>query len=674
MTQSGQGEEPSARPAREGIVLPSDGGEPLLPGMTGGPGDAPAGRRSGPPPTGQAPASAPAEGQTWGQPWGPDQQTPSAQPGQSWQSPPPQQWAEPPAWDAQHPAPGTPGPGELPPEGAQSPNPYAGSYGPPAGGTPLPPEGTYGSAGTAGSHPGNSHAGAAGPQGTAGYGTGPAGQQPQQADAYGPGPAGGQSPQQSSAYGSGSSGGQQPQQSGAYGPGSSGGQQPQQADAYGRGPAGGQQPEQSGAYGPGSGGQQSPQSGAYGPAGGPSSQQPGAYGAPGGGALPPASGAYGPAGGQLPQQNDAYGPAGGQSSQQSDAYGAAAGRAPLPPAVDEGATQYLPPVAAGPADEGATQYIPPVGPGALPPEMPAEQDSEATRFLGTGPLPPASNGPASNPDAEATQYIAPVPGGGQQPPAGFESLFRSESGAESPAAATQQIPRFEQPEPQPSYAPPGGGRSGRGGRTGSRVPVIAAVGIGIAVLGIGAGALLAGSGGGDDDGGDNNKTVAASAPATDGSASPSADPARAQAVELDKLLADSGNSRSTVINAVADVKGCDNLGQAAKDLRDAAKQRTQLVTRLSGITVDKLPDHAALTTALTKAWQASASADNHYAAWADQTAGKKGCKKGQARVTGQTQAGNRASGVASTEKTKAARLWNGIAKEYGLTERQPTQL
>ncbi|EPJ39750.1 hypothetical protein STAFG_3243 [Streptomyces afghaniensis 772] len=129
-----------------------------------------------------------------------------------------------------------------------------------------------------------------------------------------------------------------------------------------------------------------------------------------------------------------------------------------------------------------------------------------------------------------------------------------------------------------------------------------------------------------------------------------------------------------MINAVADVKGCDNLAQAAKDLRDAAKQRNQLVTRLSGITVDKLPDHAALTTALTKAWRASASADDHYAAWADQTAGKKGCKKGQARVTGQTQAGNRASGVASAEKTKAAQLWNGIAKKYGLTERGPTQL
>ncbi|MCT9144248.1 hypothetical protein N4G67_35290, partial [Streptomyces violarus] len=180
--------------------------------------------------------------------------------------------------------------------------------------------------------------------------------------------------------------------------------------------------------------------------------------------------------------------------------------------------------------------------------------------------------------------------------------------------------------------------------------------------------------GGGDDGGDNNKTVAASAPATDDSASPSADPARAQAVELDKLLADSGDSRSTVINAVADVKGCDNLPQAAKNLRDAAKQRTELVTRLSGIAVDQLPQHAALTTALTKAWQASASADNHYAAWADQTAGKKGCRKGQARTTGQTQAANRASGTASTEKTKAAGLWNAIAKTYGLTERQPTQL
>jgi hypothetical protein len=205
------------------------------------------------------------------------------------------------------------------------------------------------------------------------------------------------------------------------------------------------------------------------------------------------------------------------------------------------------------------------------------------------------------------------------------------------------------------------------------MPLFAAIGVGIAVVGIGAGALLGGGGGGDQGG--DNKTVAASAPATEGSASASADPAEQQAIALDKLLADSGSSRATVISAVADVKACNNLAQAASDLRDAAKQRTELVTKLSGLSVDQLPNHAALSTALTKAWQASASADNHYAAWADQVAAnKKSCKKGQARTTPQTQAGNRESGTASTQKAQAAKLWNEIAKTYGLTERQPTQL
>ncbi|MGW3952930.1 hypothetical protein ACWEKM_18850, partial [Streptomyces sp. NPDC004752] len=342
---------------------------------------------------------------------------------------------------------------------------------------------------------------------------------------------------------------------------------------------------------------------------------------------------------------------------------------------------------------GATQYLPPVAPGALPPEASAEE----TRFLGRA---VQAQPAAAGPDAEAaTQYIAPVPapyggapGGDRQPPAEFDNLFRGAAADPGPAPATQQLPALQQPQdpypgqPQPGYAPQGpgggrrggqdgGGRGGRGGRTGSRVPLIAAVGVGIVVLGFGAGALL--SGGGGDDRNDRNKTVAASAPADEKSPSPStdaADPVEQQAVALDKLLADSGNSRASVIKAVSDVKTCQNLDGAASDLRDAAKQRTALVTRLSKLTVDKLPNHAELTTALTKAWQASASADDHYAAWADQTASKHGCKKGQARTTGQTQAGTRDSGTATAEKAKAAPLWNAIAKTYGLTERQPTQL
>ncbi|SOD85769.1 hypothetical protein [Streptomyces sp. Ag109_G2-15] len=566
MTQSGQGEEPSARPAHEGIVLPSDGGEPLLPGMTGTP----------------APA-APAGGQAWGGAWGPGTQQPP-QPDQGWPPAPAQQWGTP---DQQPPA-GN-GPGPLPPEGAPAP-----SYGGQA----------YGQA----------------------YGSG------------GPDPA----------YGSGA-------QASAYG----GGQQPQYGgDAQYGGPL--------------------PQDGA--------GQQP-AYGAPAPyqqqyPAAPAPSAPLPPAGADAyPVQNGAQGTS--LPPALPEAYPGQG--APLPPA-DEGATQYLPPVPAAPVDEGATQYIPPVAAGALPPDAGGEE----TRYLGRVPQQAA---PAAHSDAEATQYIPPftgqAQGGERQPPAEFDNLFRGgPGGGESPAGATQQMPRIQPqngypqngysqngyPGPaQPSYSPPMDDDGGhQGGRTRSRVPLIAAVGVGIIVVGVGAGAMLSGGGG---DKGTDNKPVAASSPTTqDSPSSAAADPAQQQAVALDKLLADSGSSRASVIQAVTNVRQCNNLGQAASDLRDAAKQRTDLVTRLGKLSVDKLPDNAALTAALTKAWQASAAADNHYAAWADQAGSGKGCKKGHARTTGQTQAGNRESGTASQQKVKAAALWNTIAKKYGLTQRQPTQL
>ncbi|MET8023442.1 hypothetical protein [Streptomyces avermitilis] len=578
MTQSGQGEEPSARPAREGIVLPSDGGAPLLPGTTGD----------------QRPA--PAGGQAWGQPWGPDGpgQTPPApgwgapaDAGQPWTSPEPSQSAPAPDW------------------------------------------------GTSGAQPSweasqDLRPGWDGPQGQptdSGYPQQQPHQQQQAAGSAFPAQPHQQQPQPQYAPDSGF----QPQSHQAPAPGFSA--------PHGTGGAGPLPPEGAQAFPSASGGAPLP----------PVDEGATQY-------LPP-----------VPAAQD---------------EGATQYLPPVP-AVDEGATQYIPPVPA--VDEGATQFIPPVAPGALPPEV----SSGASQFLGGAPG--AGSRPAADPDAQATQYLPPVPaepGAGsygirpgapdeRQPPAEFDNLFRSDSAG---ASSTQQLPQF-----QPSAAPgaPGGRAAarraagdeggGRGGRTGSRVPLIAAVGVGIAVLGIGAGALLS-TGGDSESKGDNSKPVSATAPAKDASASASADPAKEQAVALNQLLADSGNSRDSVIKAVGDVRTCNNLDQAAGDLRDAAKQRGELVTRLSGLSVDKLPNHAALTAALTSAWQASASADTHYAAWADQVNGKKGCKKGQARTTGQTVAGNRASTTASAQKVKAAGLWNTIASTYGLTQRQPTQL
>ncbi|MET7981443.1 MULTISPECIES: hypothetical protein [unclassified Streptomyces] len=537
MTQSGQGEEPSARPAREGIVLPSDGSEPLLPGTTG---------------DGAAPVGGPA----WGGQWGPGQSAAQApQSGDGWGAPVNATQS----WGASAPS-GSQGWPAQDAHGAQQ----AQGFGQPGtGSVPLPPE----------SAP-------------------------------------------SSAYGA---------QNG-YAPGAHGSHAAAGYDGYG------------------------------------------AYGSPG--------------------QQGASLPTGGEDgATQYIPY------IPAAPGADEGATQFIPPVAAAP-DEGATQFIPPVGPGALPPEI----GSGVPRYPGR----PAHGGS----DADATQYIPPVPAQPsgaygmpsgapeeRQPPAEFDSLFRSEPEV---AGSTQMLPRIDAGAPQaphgdmygaqPVPGGPGGRAAGRrggpsdgdggagGGRGRSRVPLIAAVGIGIIVLGVGAGALLSGGGSGDGAKNDTGKTVAATAPATQGS-SAAADPVKAQAVELDKLLADSSNSRGSVINAVANVKACDNLGQAAGDLRDAAKQRGELVTRLASLAVDKLPNHDALSTALTNGWKASAAADNHYAAWADQVNnGKKGCRKGHARTTPQTQAGDSASGTASAEKEKAAGLWNSIASKYGLTQRTRTQL
>ncbi|MEU6978578.1 MULTISPECIES: hypothetical protein [unclassified Streptomyces] len=383
-----------------------------------------------------------------------------------------------------------------------------------------------------------------------------------------------------------------------------------------------------------------------------------------------------------------------------------------PPAPPQHPSQpgygYPPPA---PADAQATQYLPPV-----------VADSQATQLI-----PPVAPGPgAPGPDMQATQFIAPVPpqqtppqaphGGphapGERPPlADFENLFRSETphqaSAPVPPVVQHQQPsvQLHQPPHQQQYQPPQpppqhqqqhhqqqaqqqygfqeayydeqGYDEPEPRRRKSPVALIAAVVAGCAVVGLGAGALLSG---GDEDKkdqkGGQNVAASSSAPsaAGGGTTDKAADPAEEQAKQLDKLLADSNNSRDAVIRSVEAIKTCSNLDQAAGDLRGAAEQRRGLVTRLQKLSVDKVPDSGALTAALTKAWQASASADDHYAAWADQAKSKKVCKGGRARSTSQTIEANKKSGEASTAKREAAGLWNPTAEKYGLTKRSQTQL
>ncbi|MEU9202022.1 hypothetical protein [Streptomyces sp. NPDC048332] len=433
-------------------------------------------------------------------------------------------------------------------------------------------------------------------------------------------------------------------------------------------------------------------------------QQQGQYGQP----QQPQHGSYGQG-----QQASGYGQAEQPPAQAQPQHGQPSPYAqPLPPEAVPG----------GSGDADATQYIAAVpggpGPGGLPPEAPAESTQFLGRDLAQAYQQPGGHAapppPQGGQDADATQYIPPVPGGGippvpggapygirpgapgeRQPPAEFDNLFRSDE----PAGATQQMPRFDPAQQQhqqyqgghqpyqggqppqayqqaPPYTGPEDGlpQNGQDGRRkkSAHVPLIAAVVVGCAVIGLGAGALMSG---GDEKGEDAKQPVAsASSPASQPDEKPAPDPAKPQAEALDKLLADSNNSRSAVIGAVEKAKNCTDLDKAVADLKGAAQQRRDLVTRLKELSVDKLPDNAQLSASLTKAWQASASADDHYAAWATQAKSKKVCKKGKARFTTHYQQANVQSGEATTAKKQASKLWNAIATKYGLTKRASTAL
>ncbi|OKH96699.1 hypothetical protein AB852_03935 [Streptomyces uncialis] len=402
---------------------------------------------------------------------------------------------------------------------------------------------------------------------------------------------------------------------------------------------------------------------------------------------------------------------------------------------DAEATRIIPPVPATPGPlpdhDGATQVIPPVLPGALPPEIPgparpgpaprgqapaapgpASPAVDQTHYLGT--VPRAGGGAAPDVHSAPTQHLPQVPPtptsapygirpgapGERPPPSEFDALFRSDE-----QNAAQAPPPAPGPRPAPAHHAPGmahmagppraagphqgraanrrDARSGRGGDSGrknKKVPLFAALGVGLVVVGVGAGTLL---GGGDEKKDKGSAPVSATEPVPEESApeetgpSPSDSPkdtARQQAEGLDKLLADSGGSRATVISAVADIGRCKNLDDAGDDLRDAADQRRGLVTRLAELPIGELPQHARLGSALNTAWEASAKADEHYADWAARVDSDRGCRKGKARQTKEAGAGNRASGEATKAKREASALWNTIAKKYSLTPRQPTQL
>jgi len=138
------------------------------------------------------------------------------------------------------------------------------------------------------------------------------------------------------------------------------------------------------------------------------------------------------------------------------------------------------------------------------------------------------------------------------------------------------------------------------------------------------------------------------------------------------LLASSVTDRTAIDNAYNDVDGCGpNLDSDAAVFTRAASSRHVMLASLAS-----MPGRPALPPALlsdlANAWQASISADQGFATWANDEA-TQGCVRDDTNDPGY-QASITADNEATQYKTAFVAQWNPIATNYGLTPYQQNQL
>jgi hypothetical protein len=265
-------------------------------------------------------------------------------------------------------------------------------------------------------------------------------------------------------------------------------------------------------------------------------------------------------------------------------------------------------------------------------------------------------------------------GGGQQPSYGGQQGFGGQQTFGGQQGFDGQGGYPQAPAEQTTQLGRSGGRGGAAPGGLSRKAVIGGV---VAVCAVGGilVAVLAGGGGGDDKPKHQATKSAATSPGTQasgtGGTALSAE-AQGQAQALSNLLGTANASRQAVIGAVGAIKSCDNPAAAQTALTQAATQRKQLLTSLAALKVDKLPTGQQLVDQLNQAWQASANADEAYAAWAGDAV--TGCDPAKQGDNAHRQAGDTASGAASTAKKQASTLWNSIATQAGLPNLTESQL
>jgi hypothetical protein len=171
--------------------------------------------------------------------------------------------------------------------------------------------------------------------------------------------------------------------------------------------------------------------------------------------------------------------------------------------------------------------------------------------------------------------------------------------------------------------------------------------------------------------------VSNSAPATSppGSTAP---PSSAAAVteqqaaqNLAGLLASSASDRGAINSAYNDVMACGpSLTQDQATFQQAVSSRQQLLSQLNSLPGrSALP--ASMVSSLQQGWQASISADQDFAAWAQDESSN--CTPDDT-ADSNYQAANGPDQQATQFKTAFVNAWNPLATQYGLTQYQQAQL
>jgi len=168
-------------------------------------------------------------------------------------------------------------------------------------------------------------------------------------------------------------------------------------------------------------------------------------------------------------------------------------------------------------------------------------------------------------------------------------------------------------------------------------------------------------------------SVTGSAPTSPtASASATAVTEQQAATSVASMLSQSVSDRAAISHAASDVGDCGpSLASDAKVFDDAASSRESLLSSLTA-----MPGRAALPPALvsdlTKAWQASITADQAYAKWANDEF-TQGCVPNDTTDPGY-EATNTPNLEATQYKTAFVSEWNPVAAQYGLTQYQQGQL